>query len=87
MRNHRLIDEAIEFLINHKNNEYYIDDIRELIEINQFGHETTNNLNSILLCLNDNNTNSLNDTLKYHLYIIINRNNGINCINKLICKE
>jgi len=97
MRNHRLVDEALEYLIKHKNNQYYLDDIFELIAINQFGNENSDNLRNILRCLSDynssynggdngNGNDSLNNSLRFYLYSILNSNNGYNCINKLLCK-
>ena len=86
MRNHRLIDEGVNFLISHQFNQFYIDDIYELININQFGDENSRYLNDIISCLNNQN-NNLKYNLKLILYRILNSENGINCINKLICKE
>ena len=86
MRNHRLIDETINFLIKHQNNQYYIDDIYELININQFGDENSRNLRGIVSCLNNENNLNYHD-LRYYLYRILSAENGIMCINKLICKE
>ena len=88
MRNHKLVDDTMVFLYDHKNNNYYIDDIYEIINNNEFGSENSSDLSEILNILSDRSVNAfatLNGRLQVPLYRIMGRNNGLFVFNKLNC--
>ena len=87
MRNHKLIADTIKFLCLNKNNNYYIDDVYEIINNNEFGLDNSNDLLEIINKLRESqqNDNNLHYNLRILLYRIIDRNNGTTCLNKLNC--
>ncbi len=84
------------------NHQFYIDDIQELSTSRQFNNNINNYLVQIANILNthlnnnqNNQTNQNNQnynfnlitSLKSYIYMILDNNNGIECCNKLICKD
>jgi len=94
MRNHTFIERVATIIItlNHKK---YIDDIKELISLNQFGNNISDLLDNLVnileLYLNNNNNQNINHIfikaqIKTILYEIYDMNNGELCCKKLICE-
>ncbi len=99
MRNHRFTEEVAKFMIDYNHN-FYINDIRELVSINQYGDDISVYLTNIieilerhLNSLNNNNTTfssllfTYKRALKTNIYRILEDRNGIECCNKLINKD
>jgi len=91
MRNHKLVNRTIDFILNNVNN-YYIDDLYSIINSNLFENQ---NINSILMEIinilnialnNSNNSNNYNidkETLRRLIFDLISSPNGIECCLKI----
>ncbi len=98
MRNHRFTEEVANFMLEY-NHSIYINDIRELVNINQYGNDISVYLTNIIEILernlnviNSNTSNASNlyvhkRALKTNIFRILEDQNGIRCCNKLINKE
>jgi hypothetical protein len=90
MRNHKLVNRAINFIESNVNN-YYIDDLYNIINTNEFNNTNINNviieiidmLNNALINSN-NNLNLDKERLRRHLFDLISYPNGIDCCLKII---
>jgi len=94
MRNHKLVNRAIDFIEKNVNN-YYIDDLYNIVNTNEFNNININNIlleiinmlrNASANVINNNNSN-LNldkDRLRRHLFDLISNPNGVECCLKII---
>jgi len=90
MRNHKLVNKAIDFIEKNINN-YYIDDLYTIINTNEFNNININNILieiidilNIALINNNNNLNLDKDRLRRYLFDLISIPNGIECCLKII---
>jgi len=96
MRNHRFTEEVAKFMLEYNHN-FYINDIREIININEYGNNISVYLANIIEILDRHlndiynnriiNLNTYKRALKTNIYRILEDLNGIPCCNKLINKE
>jgi hypothetical protein len=89
MRNHKLANRTIDFILNNVNN-YYIDDLYSIINSNEFENQNINNiLTNIINILNialNNNSSSYNidrEILRRNIFDLISTPNGIECCLKI----
>jgi hypothetical protein len=89
MRNHKLANRTIDFILNNVNN-YYIDDLYSIINSNEFENQNVNNiLTNIINILNialNNNSSSYNidrEILRRNIFDLISTPNGIECCLKI----
>ena len=89
MRNHKLANRTIDFILNNVNN-YYIDDLYNIINSNEFENQNVNNiLTNIINILNialNNNSSSYNidrEILRRNIFDLISTPNGIECCLKI----
>ena len=88
MRNHKLANRTIDFILNNVNN-YYIDDLYSIINSNEYENQNINNiLTNIINILNialNNNSSSYNidrEILRRNIFDLISTPNGIECCLK-----
>lgn len=97
MRDHRFTEEVATFMLEYNHN-FYINDIREIVNMNEYGNNISVYLANIIEILDrhlnviyNNNTiinlNTYKRALKTNIYRILEEVNGISCCNKLINKE
>jgi hypothetical protein len=89
MRNHKLANRTIDFILNNVNN-YYIDDLYSIINSNEYENQNINNiLTNIINILNialNNNSSSHNidrEILRRNIFDLISTPNGIECCLKI----
>jgi|688.fasta_scaffold105287_1 hypothetical protein len=89
MRNHKLANRTIDFILNNVNN-YYIDDLYSIINSNEYENQNINNiLTNIINILNialNNNSSSYNidrEILRRNIFDLISTPNGIECCLKI----
>ena len=90
MRNHKLVTRTINFILENLNN-YYIDDLYDIVNTNEFSNININNILleiihmlEIALINNNNNFNLNKEQLRGHLFNLISIPNGIECCLKII---
>ena len=90
MRNHKLVNRTINFILKNVNN-YYIEDLYNIVNTDEFNNQHINRilleiihiLNLSLININNNN-NIDKETLRRYIFDLISVPNGIECCLKII---